>query len=247
MIHREPTEAAQIAGRLRDRGIDATAYQSLGPRGFRQIRAEQPELILIDLMRLPSYGKTMGVLLRENQALRHIPLVFLAGDPKKTAEVKRMLPDAAFASWNDLSSAIALAAERPVSMPRAPRQPARSVAQKLGIEANSTLALWNAPKGLSLPLPKDVRLAGTGKEADVILVWVSNEAALDRTLPLLAKLMSKGRRVWLLWPKRTSGVETTLTMPRVRELATGYNLIDYKVCAVDTTWSAMAIGPRRRQ
>ena len=145
VIHREPTEAAQIAGRLRDRGIDAAPYQSLGARGFRQIRAEPPELILIDLIRLPSYGKTMGVLLRENQALRNIPLVFLAGDPKKTAEVKRMLPDAGFASWNDLPSAIACALERPVSTPQVPRKPARSVAQKLGIEADSTLALWNAP------------------------------------------------------------------------------------------------------
>lgn len=246
MIHREPSEAAEIAGRLRDRGIEASAYQSLGARGFRQIRTEAPELILIDLVRLPSYGKALGVLLRENKALRSIPLVFLAGDPKKTAEVRRILPDAGFASWSDLPSAIARAIERPPAAPRSPRAPARSVAQKLGIEPNSTLAFWHAPEGFALPLPPNVRLVEAGKEADVILVWVRTEAALDRNLPALARLMSKGRRVWLLWPKRTSGIETTLTMPRVRELATGYHLIDYKVCAVDTTWSAMAVGPRRR-
>ena len=71
-------------------------------------------------------------------------------------------------------------------------------------------------------------------------------AALDRELPRLAKVMTKGRRVWLLWPKRTSGVETNLTMPRVREMANGYGLTDYKVCSVDEVWSGMAVGPRRR-
>ena len=79
----------------------------------------------------------------------------------------------------------------------------------------------------------------------MVLLWSRSEAALDRELPAIVRLMSKGRRVWLLWPKKTSGIESNLNMTRVRELAIGYGLIDYKVCAVDATWSGMAIGPRR--
>ena len=30
-------------------------------------------------------------------------------------------------------------------------------------------------------------------------------------------------------------------MPAIRELAEGVGLVDYKVCAVDETWSAMAL------
>ena len=37
----------------------------------------------IDLTRLPSYGKAMGVLLRQQKALGRIPLVFVEGDPDK--------------------------------------------------------------------------------------------------------------------------------------------------------------------
>jgi len=92
VIHREPEEAAVLAGRLRDRGIDARPYLSLGTRGFRDIRGDPPEAILIDLMRLPSYGKAIGVLLRENKSLGAIPLVFLSGDPAKTCAPLAVAP-----------------------------------------------------------------------------------------------------------------------------------------------------------
>jgi hypothetical protein len=246
VIHREAAEAAMLAGRLRDRGLDAEPYLSLGSKGFREIRANPPDAILIDLNRLPSYGKAMGALLRENKALCAIPLVFLAGDPQKTAAVKRILPDAVYAPWPDVPAAIQRALARPAKAPKPPRSTGRSVAQKLGIEANSTLALVNSPDDFALDLPEGVSTRKKPAEADVVMLWARNEAALDRELPGIVKAMGKGRRVWLLWPKRTSGVATNLTMPRVREVAIGYGLIDYKVCAVDATWSGMAVGLRRR-
>ncbi len=57
--------------------------------------------------------------------------------------------------------------------------------------------------------------------------------------------MRKGRKVWVLWPKRTAGTASDLTMPSIRALASNVGLVDYKVCAVDDTWSAMALGKRR--
>ena len=245
VIHRETVAAAELAGRLRDSGIDAQPYLSLGPRGFREIRADPPDAILIDLTRLPSYGRTMGALLRESASLRAIPLVFLAGDPAKTAAVKRTLPGAVFAAWSGLPAAIARAIERPPRKPAAPRPPARSVAQKLGIGSGSVVALLNRPEDFTLDLPPGASLHKQPGGADVVMLWSRSEAALDRELPSVARLMRKGRRVWLLWPKKTSSIESDLTMTRVRELAIGYGLIDYKVCAVDATWSGMAIGPRR--
>jgi hypothetical protein len=246
VIHREAAEAAALAGRLRDRGLQAEPYLSLGSKGFREIRANPPDVILIDLIRLPSYGKAIGALLRESKALCTIPLVFIAGDPQKTAAVKRILPDAIYAPWLDVPAAVQRALELPAKPPKLPRSSGRSVAQKLGIEANSSLALLNSPGDFALDLPEGVRTAKRPADADVVLLWARNEAVLDRELPAIVKLMGKGRRVWLLWPKRTSGVETNLTMPRVREVVIAYGLIDYKVCAVDATWSGMAVGLRRR-
>jgi hypothetical protein len=59
-------------------------------------------------------------------------------------------------------------------------------------------------------------------------------------------MMRKGRRVWVLWPKKASGVAGDLTMVRIREMAAPFGLVDYKVCAVDATWSGMTLGKRRR-
>ena len=59
-------------------------------------------------------------------------------------------------------------------------------------------------------------------------------------------MMRKGRRVWVLWPKMASGMGSDLTMARIRQMASGFGLVDYKVCAVDETWSAMTLGKRRK-
>jgi hypothetical protein len=52
-------------------------------------------------------------------------------------------------------------------------------------------------------------------------------------------------RVWVLWPKKASGLDSDLTMVRIRRMVAGFGLVDYKVCAVDETWSAMTLGKRR--
>jgi hypothetical protein len=241
VIHREPDEAAALAGRLRDRGIEARPYLSLGTRGFRSLREDIPDAILIDLTRLPSYGKAVAVLLRENKALGGIPLVFLTGDPKKTAAVKRVLPDATYSEWSEVATAVDKAIARPKTV-KPPRRPSRTVEQKLGIAAGTRVALVHPPDDRKLPADA---LAAKPDQADVVMMWARTEASLERELPRLASIMTKGRRVWLLWPKRTSGIETNLTMYRVREMAQAHGLTDYKVCSVDEVWSAMAVGPRR--
>ena len=51
--------------------------------------------------------------------------------------------------------------------------------------------------------------------------------------------------VWIIWPKQASGVDTDLTQNAVRAAGLGAGLVDYKVCAVDETWSGLLF-PRRR-
>jgi hypothetical protein len=240
VVHREPAEAALLAGRLRDRGIDAHPYLSLGSRGFREIRANPPDAILIDLTRAPSYGKAIGALLRENKTLRTIPLILLEGDPVKTKATARVLPGAAVTDLARLPEVLAEC--RPCADPAPPRPSRRSIAAKLGIDG--TVTLLNPPEGWSLPLSGKTSVVPVEQGA-VVLFWARNEAALARELPGLAGIPGKGRRLWLLWPKRTSKVVTNLTMPRVREIAIQNGLVDYKVCAVDEVWSGMAVGQRR--
>lgn len=243
VIHRDAVEATGLASRLRALGFDAVPYLNIGAKGFRGIRQDPPQVILIDLIRLPSYGKAMGVLLRHQKALCQIPLVFVEGDPHKAAQVRAILPDAVYATWENAAAAIhqvVRQAPREAALPRLPDTPLLS---KLGIGTDSRVAALHLPDGFVLP---GVKMRKQADDVDVVMAFFSNSAGLGRELPALAGLMRKGRRVWVLWPKKTSGAASDLSMVGIREMASQFGLVDYKVCAVDETWSAMTLGKRRK-
>ena len=75
----------------------------------------------------------------------------------------------------------------------------------------------------------------------MVLSFHKGSVTLLRDLPAIAAMMRKGRKVWVLWPKRAAGVASDLTMPAIREMAAGVGLVDYKVCAVDETWSGLKL------
>jgi hypothetical protein len=243
VIHRDTLEATARAARLRDLGFDATPYLSIGDKGFRGIRQDPPHAILIDLTRMPSYGRAVGVLLRERKSLGTIPLVFVEGDPEKTAKVRAVLPEAIYTTWAMAPSAIGRAIRN--APPRAipPRNPVTPLLTKLGIRTESRVAMLHPPEGFELPGVIPLKRAD---DADVVMLFFRNSAALGSELPDVTRLMRKGRRVWVLWPKKASGVSGDLSMVRIREMARDVRLVDYKVCSVDETWSAMALGPRAK-
>ena len=248
VIHRKPEIAAERARRLSGEGIEGAAYPVLGPSAFRDIRAHPPDAILIDLTELPSYGRTMAVLLREQKSTRRIPLVFLKGDPAKAARVREVLPDAVFATWPDVAPAIRRAIEHAPEEPAAPRVAGIPLAQKLRIGEGSVVALLHAPanvRKLLGPLPKGVRVAGRTGDAGLILLFVKSAAALGRALPSLAPQVMPGRTLWVCWPKRTSSQPCDLTLTRIREMASPHGLVDSKICAIDETWSGTALSKKR--
>jgi len=239
--------AAERASRLRSEGLEASAYPALGPKAFRTIRAELPDAILIDLTELPSYGRTMAVLLRESKSLRAIPLVFLKGDPEKAARVRETIPDAVFAVWPNVAPAIERAIKHAPAEP-ALTPPSTSLAQRLRIREGAMLELRNAPRDIARllgPLPEGVRMTRQSGDAPLILLFVKSAAALVRELPALAGRLSRGRTLWTFWPKRTSATPCDLTLPVIRDLVRSYDMIDSKICAVNETWSATAITRRR--
>jgi len=120
--------------------------------------------------------------------------------------------------------------------------------KKLRIAEGSTVALLHAPDGFAAklaPLPPDVRLQKRPDGAAVILAFHKSAAALGRELPLLAREIKTGRTLWLIWPKQASGMATDLNGNVVREMGLAAGLVDYKVCAVDETWSGLAFAARR--
>ena len=55
----------------------------------------------------------------------------------------------------------------------------------------------------------------------------------------MGRAMSEGGGLWIAWPKKTSGVTSDLTQGRVREVGLAAGLVDYKVCAINATWSGL--------
>jgi len=250
VVHRQAAAAAERAHRLRAGGFEAEAYPSLGSRGFRAIRANPPDAILIDLTELPSYGRYMGALLRQQKGTRMIPLVFLEGDPEKAAGIRRMLPDAEFAPWPRIAAALRRAIRRAPVDPVLPRSSQTPLCQKLRIREGSAVALLGAPPGIKKalgPMPAGVRFQKEIGGADVTLFFVKSAAALGRDLPLLGHEMRSRRTLWVCWPKRSSATPCDLTPDGIRAMASPYGLVDNKICSIDETWSGTALSRRAAQ
>jgi hypothetical protein len=53
-------------------------------------------------------------------------------------------------------------------------------------------------------------------------------------------------RLWIIWPKKASGLQTDVTQNDVRALGLASGLVDFKICAVDARWSALAFTKRKK-
>jgi hypothetical protein len=120
---------------------------------------------------------------------------------------------------------------------------------KLGIGPGGRVLLDGPPTGPALgALPDGVTLhrrAGSGSY-DVILLVAPSAARLRARWSRLLPGLGTAGRLWVCWPKRSSGVPTDLSEAVVREFGLAEGLVDVKVCAVDATWSGLAFVRRLR-
>ena len=125
----------------------------------------------------------------------------------------------------------------------------RPLPAKLGIKAGSDVLLDGAPDALVLaPLPEGVavhRRAGR-QPHDVVLLFATSTDRLRRRWPALVPQLTTAGRLWVCWPKKSSGVPSDLTEDVVREYGLTQGLVDVKVCAIDATWSGLAFVRRLR-
>jgi hypothetical protein len=55
-----------------------------------------------------------------------------------------------------------------------------------------------------------------------------------------------GGGLWIAWPKKASGMPTDLTQTDVRRAGLASGLVDYKICAIDATWSGLLFARRKK-
>lgn len=121
--------------------------------------------------------------------------------------------------------------------------------KKLGIKSGMTVALVGAPEQfekLLKGLPKDVKLVRGGTAAvDLLMWWPASSNDLAARVKKIDTRLAPGGSVWIAWAKKASGVKTDLSDRVVRETGLANGLVDYKVCAIDETWSGLKFARRK--
>jgi len=254
LVHWNASEIAQRLERLQAAGYEATGQIPNGPDFVRTLRADPPDAVVIDLSRLPSQGRDFGMMLRQAKATRYIPLVFVGGDPLKVEKVKEQIPDAVYTTWDEIHPALEQAIFHPPAAPTAPKTLfdsyiGRPLAQKLGLRPGMRLGLVAPPPDFRKTLgevPEGVAVEDRAEgECDVLLWFIRTRLDLEQGVgPTSAR--PDFRFLWIIWPKKASGVETDLTQPLVREAGLAAGLVDFKICSVDATWTGLEFTRRKK-
>ncbi len=255
LIHWHAAEAREHARRLKAGGFAVDAGLPSAPVLLRELHRNPPAVVVISLDRLPSHGRDVAFVLRGQASTRNVPLVFVGGAPDKVAGVRAKLPDAAFTTWEKIAAALGRALARP--RPAAPAAPAGAMAgysgtplpKKLGIKPGLSVALLGAPPDFDQTLgvlPAGARLTERASGDTGLALWfVRSRPEFDRGL---ARAVALGARlpVWVVSPKKSGPLAADLSQNDIREACLAQGLVDYKVCAVDLTWSGLLFRCRRK-
>jgi CheY-like chemotaxis protein len=267
LVHWHEAEAAERAERLRALDCEVEHEILSGPEGLRRLRNHPPAAVVIDLGRVPSHGRDVGVALRSYKDTRAVPIVFVGGDPAKVERIKAILPDAAYTDWENIGPALKTAVSLPPANPVVPRSRMEAYSgaplpKKLGIKSGTVASLVGAPEDFEkklVGLPGGVTIkrgvpASRSQSADLsgkkagerrlILWFIRTKRDLDRQIKRMAVLTPDGG-LWIIWPKKASGLPSDLTQNIVRAQGLAAGIVDYKVCAIDETWSGLLFARRK--
>jgi hypothetical protein len=98
-------------------------------------------------------------------------------------------------------------------------------------------------EGLALDL-----VAAPEPPIDAAHIFVTRFTDMAAKLSILRPLLAPGGFIWVSWPKKASGLATDITEDRIRDaILPATDLVDVKVCAVDSTWSGLKLMIRREK
>jgi hypothetical protein len=254
LVHWHAAEAEERAGWLRELGYEVDP-EPLSPAGLRALGQDPPAAVVVDLGRLPSQGRDLGLQLRLRVATRHLSLVYVGGKADKVAGVREALPDAAYTTWDGIGPMLEEAIACPPADPVVPKSAfdvyaSTPLPKKLGIKAGSTVALVGAPEGFEATLGALPEGATVSREPaghpEVTLWFTRSRQELEAGIDDMGARAGQGR-LWIVWPKKASGVASDLTQQVVHRVGLEAGLVDFKVCAVDATWSGLCFTWRKRK
>jgi hypothetical protein len=110
-----------------------------------------------------------------------------------------------------------------------------------------TVAVIGSPRGFRqelVGLPAGVHLTmQTSRPADLVIWFVPDRTALSAGIGAALRIMTSG--LWIAWPKKTSKLHRDVTEDHVRNTGLAHGVVDYKVCAINETWSGLKFARRK--
>jgi len=247
-----PAQSKEHAKMLEEQGYGVTVFDRAkgDPRSLREMALDA---VLIDLGGAPASGRELGSWLRRQPATRHLPLVFLYEDPAIADPVRRILPDATFLAWSEIVPHLEEALRNPPANPIVPgamdAYAGAQLEKKLGIREGNQVGLLHAPNGfekLLSKLPEGAVLLREPKTlSQVLLLFVAKQEALEQAFAQAVAQLAEGGRLWICWPKKASNVSSDLTQQAVRKYGLDREMVDYKICSIDKTWSGLCFARRK--
>ena len=254
LIHWDQGESVVKAHALEKAGYLVSRPVVKGTLDPQALHRAPPTVFIIDLSRAPAQGLAVATALRQRKDTRFVPLLFVEEESSRATRARKLLPDATYTTWRSIEKAL----ERSLASPREdPIVPGtmdvyagRPLAAKFGIREKQVVALLGAPEGFQEvlgTLPDGVRLRWDARgHAQVVLLFVSARSQLEQRFPSALRALDQGGRLWIIWPKKASGAASELRQQEVRAFGLERALVDYKVCAVNETWSGLCFARRAR-
>jgi len=122
-----------------------------------------------------------------------------------------------------------------------------AVAKKLFMKSGQRWLLLNAPENyLNLldPLPDGVHVSyAVEGNTDGIQLFVHNSAELAIHLKHILPVLTPDTVLWIIYPKKSSGITTDLEMMNSWEEPAKYGLHTVAAAAVNETWTALRFRP----
>ena len=123
------------------------------------------------------------------------------------------------------------------------------LSKKLGIKPGYRVLLARPPENypeLLHTIPAGVTFTHRASpQVDMAHLFLSRQPDLVKRLGQLRTRLRSDTPVWVSWPKKSSGVHSSITEDTVREAALPLGYVDIKVCAVDSVWSALKLVVRK--
>ncbi|HET6564664.1 MAG TPA: DUF3052 domain-containing protein [Xanthomonadales bacterium] len=126
---------------------------------------------------------------------------------------------------------------------------ATPLSKKLGIKPGQEIWLINAPEEYLewlQPLPDGVVFKKRqSRNTGLVHLFMTRQVALQKKLQQIRQSLEPQIPVWVSWPKKSSGVTSTITEDTIRQAALPLGYVDIKVCAVSAVWSGLKLVVRK--